>query len=434
MKLSHIKNSTFNLLGQLVPLAAGLVTMPIIIRGLGPERFSLLTLVWAALGYFTLFDLGFGRATTKLLAELLARSNREKIGSLYWSSMAALAALSFAGAALLGLGAPLIIAHLNGVPPEFTKEVRSSIYILIFAIPVMTLTANARGVMEAQGKFLAINVLQLVVGTGSYVAPLFLLASGPALLNVVIALTLLRAFSLAVHLYFNFKTLPEIKAFPQVNLTQVNELWHFGGWLTISNIVGPILFYFDRFVLGLLLPIKIVGYYTTPVEVVTKLWIIPSSLVRVLFPEFARDLQSSPNQARSLYWRSSKLLAIAMAVPCLILGVWAHFILLTWLGPDFAEKASRPLQILSAGVYINSLAWIPYTLLQSLGRTKLIAMIHTAEIPIYAVIFWFWVHGYGIEGAAWAWAARALLDLGAMFTFARRELNLNLKAKNGDVP
>ena len=54
----------------------------------------------------------------------------------------------------------------------------------------------------------------------------------------------------------------------------VRELLSFGSWVTISNIVGPLMIYFDRFVIGALLTMTAVAYYTTPFDVVTRFTII----------------------------------------------------------------------------------------------------------------------------------------------------------------
>ena len=43
--------------------------MPILVDGLGTARFGVLTLAWAVIGYAQVFDLGIGRALTKLTAE-----------------------------------------------------------------------------------------------------------------------------------------------------------------------------------------------------------------------------------------------------------------------------------------------------------------------------------------------------------------------------
>ena len=60
----NTKNSFFakwgiiNLLGQGLIVIVGILAIPILINGLGTERFGILTLAWAVTGYFSIFDLG----------------------------------------------------------------------------------------------------------------------------------------------------------------------------------------------------------------------------------------------------------------------------------------------------------------------------------------------------------------------------------------
>lgn len=65
------RNTLINLIGQALPLLVAVVAMPLVVRGLGTERFGLLSLAWGVMGYFTVFNLGLGRATAKHMAEAL---------------------------------------------------------------------------------------------------------------------------------------------------------------------------------------------------------------------------------------------------------------------------------------------------------------------------------------------------------------------------
>src|SRR4051812_26259804 len=64
-----VVNAGWNLLGNLMPMLAGLVAVPFLVHQLGAERFGLLSLGWVLIGYFGLFDFGLGRALTKMVAE-----------------------------------------------------------------------------------------------------------------------------------------------------------------------------------------------------------------------------------------------------------------------------------------------------------------------------------------------------------------------------
>ena len=57
--------------------------------------------------------------------------------------------------------------------------------------------------------------------------------------------------------------------------------------MTVSNVLGPLMVTFDRFLIGSIISIAAVAYYSIPYEVVTKLWLISSALIGVLFPAFS---------------------------------------------------------------------------------------------------------------------------------------------------
>jgi O-antigen/teichoic acid export membrane protein len=71
------RNTVLNVLGQVVPVAVAVAAIPYVVGGLGVSRFGVLTLAWAALGYFGVMDLGLGRAATKFIAEALGRGEAE---------------------------------------------------------------------------------------------------------------------------------------------------------------------------------------------------------------------------------------------------------------------------------------------------------------------------------------------------------------------
>ena len=62
--MSLKRDTVYNLLGNGIPLLAAVGTIPYLLRVLGNEQFGLLTLLWALIGYFSLFDFGVGRALT----------------------------------------------------------------------------------------------------------------------------------------------------------------------------------------------------------------------------------------------------------------------------------------------------------------------------------------------------------------------------------
>ncbi len=63
--------------------------------------------------------------------------------------------------------------------------------------------------------------------------------------------------------------------------------------MTVTNVVGPVMVTMDRFLIGAMISITAVAYYTTPYEMVTKLWLIPAAMVGVMFPAFSTSLNKT---------------------------------------------------------------------------------------------------------------------------------------------
>ncbi|OEU50023.1 MAG: hypothetical protein BA861_00220 [Desulfobacterales bacterium S3730MH5] len=63
------RNSLLNLLGLCAQLGVAIFAIPLLIKGIGTDRFGVLTLAWVIIGYLSLFDVGLSCALTKLLAK-----------------------------------------------------------------------------------------------------------------------------------------------------------------------------------------------------------------------------------------------------------------------------------------------------------------------------------------------------------------------------
>jgi O-antigen/teichoic acid export membrane protein len=202
----------------------------------------------------------------------------------------------------------------------------------------------------------------------------------------------------------------------------VGPLLRFGSWMTITNIVGPLMVTLDRFVIGSLLSVGAVAYYATPYEVVTKFWLIPGSLLGVMFPAFSTSFVQDRSRTAQLYSRSVKYLLLTLFPLILLVVVLAEDGLRLWLGTEFARHSARVLQWLAVGVFVNCLAGAPFAAVQSAGRPDLTAKLHLIELPVYLIALFWLTKVHGIEGAAMAWTGRVTFDALVLFGLAKRFL------------
>src|SRR4029077_10279948 len=97
-----------------------------------------------------------------------------------------------------------------------------------------------------------------------------------------------------------------------------------------------------------------------------------------------------------LFVRAVKLIFLTLFPLTLLIVMFAREGLTLWLGADFASHSTQILQWLAAGVFLNSLALVPFTLVQGVGRPDVTAKLHLLELPIYMVVLWWLVRRWGI--------------------------------------
>ena len=118
-------------------------------------------------------------------------------------------------------------------------------------------------------------------------------------------------------------------------------LLRFGGWITVSNIVSPIMSHLDRFLVAALVSIAAVAYYVTPYSVVTNLLIVPVAISGVLFPAFVASFVQDRERTALLFARGIKYVILAMFPIALLIVAFARQGLDLWLGKEFAEHSFR---------------------------------------------------------------------------------------------
>lgn len=418
-------NTFYNFLGRILPLLVGIITIPILIRKLGLERYGFLTLAWSVIGYFGLFDLGVGRATTKFVAEYLALHKTEELPALIWTAILMLFGFGLLGGGLAFITTPLLVDRIFNISLNLHGETRQALHLLSASIPFVLTSAGACGVLEAQQRFGLINAIRIPASISNFLAPVVVSFFSISLYPVVASVVFTRLLGCLAFFYFCLESLPGMKR-PQLPLfLNVKKLLGFGGWLTVSNIVGPIMVYSDRFFIGALLTMEAVAYYVTPYDLVTKLWIIPGSLVPVLFPAFSTYAAEHQDKLTVLQHRAVKFTVLALTPVTVCVIILGGPFLTIWLGSDFAKASTPILQLLAVGVLINSAAWIPYSAIQAMGRPDLVAKLHLLELPIFLGLIWLSIIYLGLLGVALTWLLRAIATTAVVFWMSHRLMSVN---------
>lgn len=413
-----IRNSLWNLIGQSSPLIAAVLAIPLLIKGIGVERFGVLSLTWMVIGYFSLFDLGLGRALTKLVSEKLGTGQTEEIPEIVLTTLFLMSLLGIVGGVVIMQLADWIVASVLSVPQALQGEAANAFWLLAWSVPVVIVTTGLRGILEAYHRFDLVNLVRVPMGIMTFLGPLAVLPFSNRLDAMVLVLLFLRIILCLVHAILCERAVPGVLGRFSISRRYLRPLLGFGGWMTVTNIFGPLMVYLDRFVIAGSASMAAVAYYVIPYEMITKLLVVPSALVGVLFPAFSSSLAGDRRYAIDLFHKGVRWIFLALFPIVLLATIFASDVLRLWLSDEFSQRGTSVLQWLALGVFLNGLAQIPFTFIQGAGRPDFTAKMHFVELPFYLIALNACLQQWGIVGAAAAWALRAGLDAVALLAIS----------------
>lgn len=401
--MSLIKNGLWNIGGYIIPAIVTIPALGVMGRVLGAELFGVFTLALAVVGYASIFDAGLTRAVIREIA--IERNNEHNKLKIISSATVVILALSLMAATLLFLGSDNV-ATLLKISTNLHAQVSYAFRILSFSIPFFLITQIWLSILEGEEKFAILNVYKTITGTLLSLLPAVFILYKPTLEYAIAGLVIARLLCLIIA--FNLCLNEILKAKLSIDKATIKRLFMFGGWITVSNIISPILSYFDRFIVSNQLGAANVAFYTAPSEIIARLSIVPGAFARALFPRLS--YASSPKEQERTK-RLITLILFAISFPALLIGgVFSENIMTIWMGPSFSGTPGNVLAILLVGFLFNSLAQVPFASIQSRGFAKLTAFVHLIELIPYLLLLFYLIKQHGVIGAATAWSVRMFVD------------------------
>ena len=408
-------------------MIAAVAAVPFLMHQLGEERLGVLSLIWVVVGYFSFLDMGLGRAVTVAVASWRHQPERET---------AELHVLGTASVLLLATGALaaiLLVFSITvwGLPVKlssriFALEVELALVWMVPSLPLLLLSSVLRGHLEGVGAFRALNLVRIPTGILLMVGPCATSVFSPDLVFASFSICAVRLLQVLALMWLVAGEMQRsvtglgLQLLRSARFGWLKPLLVFGGWATVSNVVGPMIVYVDRFVIGMVMAATAVTAYAVPFDVVSRLPLLIAAFCSVLLPELARLSRGSglqPGSAHAVHRLVNRSSWLSVWVVIAIVGVAYLATPLTlrlWLGSSFAAQSSELTRILLVAFGVNAMAQIPFTALQAAGRVRPVALLHLAELLPYAAVLYVSVSAVGLVGAAYVCLARSVIDYSAL--------------------
>lgn len=418
------RNSLYNFATQMLVAITAFVSIPVIVHGLGEEAFGILTIMWMAVGYFSVLDLGVGQASVKFLAEQIVRGENEEANSTVWVSVGVAAILGIVLWILVLMLIPVLLGRFISISPALQVETYRSFYWIALAIPFVMVQGAFRAVPVAVQRFDLFNLMFGLMGLLQWGGSLLVVLVGRGLYEIALLTVAIRVMGTLAALWIAHILFPGLSMKKVTNIVQsAKKLMGFGGWLTVSQFVNPVSRYLDRAFVVSYQSLKVFTFYAVPFEALSRLQLMPLSLSATLFPAMSeREGVRGKGESSSLYMRSINFTILVMLPVGIILIVFSQTILRVWLGGNFSAQSNNVFKLLAAAAFVQAICYVPLTSLQAMGRPDMTAKYYVAEIPLYIGLCFLLIPSFGVDGAAWAYLIRMVVNTICFLWMAHRIL------------
>ncbi len=424
--MSIKKKFIYNFISSILPIIFGIFIIPILIKNIGIERFGMLTIAWMIIGYFGLLDMGLGRSLTQKVASRIGASNLNNLRFLIFIIILILFFIGILTASMIYFFSETLIVNIFNISSEYHDETIVGMVWLSLSIPFVLISTGLLGVLEGQQDFVKVAFVRAPLGILMMLFPLIIVQFTNSLQWILCSLFFVRLLvSVLLIILVSISTRTYVGN--KIDIKELTSIFKFGGWVFISNLISPIMVYFDRFYIASILSVSVVAYYTTPFDVLIKILVIPYALVSVMFSTFSTHW-SCNNDLVEKYFKKSLLAIIIVMFPIILIAyLFAFEAMSLWLGDSFAIQSYEILRVLSVGIFFNALGMIPFAFIQSIGKPDLTAKIHLIELPVYVLLIYVFIKQYGLIGAAYAWTFRTFLDTTILYYISMKKFKLKGK-------
>jgi O-antigen/teichoic acid export membrane protein len=424
-----VRRLSFNLVtqigGQIVPVLAAAVAVPVVYHHIGAAQFGLFTLALSALGLLSILDLGLGRATVRYVAQALAANDRDRANSVIMQSMAILGLFSLVLTLFVVLLLPAKAPQWMHVIGQNASDVRSVVYILGCSIPVIGITSVFRALLESHERFPLIGVIQSIFGGLTYGLPLIAALFVADVRVIVAAAVACRMATSIVFAIAAGKYWREALSRGFRGWFVLSDFAKFSGWTLVSNLVGNAVVYADRAIVATLFPLSVLAFYNVPLELLIRLMIVVNGAITVVFPRLSR-LSLDEAQLEKIHVLIVMAMGATLAIPLLCVSILTPILLNLWLGVQFRAQSTELVRILLIGLFFLSINAFGLASLYARGVSRVVALMHCLEAPVYLAALWYAGRLHGLNGIALVWSARMAVEF-VCFTWMHAVFSKNVR-------
>ena len=127
------------------------------------------------------------------------------------------------------------------IPTELQSETLIAFYLLAASVLIVISSTGLRGILEAHQRFGLVNAVRIPLSLFTFLGPVVVLPFSNSLVLVVAVLVSARLVSWFAYMSLCVHVESDLRDSASINRGLVRPLISFGSWITVSNIVSPLM-------------------------------------------------------------------------------------------------------------------------------------------------------------------------------------------------
>lgn len=397
------KNIIANLAGRFWSILSNFAFIPLYIKYLGFESYSVISFTLMITGIMAVLD---GGLTATLSREFARKDNTEADKYRVFRSLeAGYLLVVFLCIAIIFLASGYIGQHWISVKSFTPDQIALFLKIMSFEIGFQFLFRFYMGGLLGLEKQVEANMYQIAWGLFRNGLVLIAIYLYPSLQTFflwqtisTIIFTLLIKFALQNKISSDSRFAFSLKIEKDV----IQKVGKFAGGMMLIALVSALNTQLDKITISKLLSLDNLGYYTLAVSISQGLIVIINPLITALLPRFTAHYSKDENaEAASLYEKFSLLISIIVFSIMANIIFFAKELIWVWTGKMYiAEKTFQIVPLIALAYAMLAMQILPYNVAIAKGYTKLNNILGITSLFITIPGYLIFTKLYGTTGAA----------------------------------
>jgi len=398
-----IKNIIANFIGRFWSLLSAFLFIPLYIRYLGFESYSVISFTLVIAGIMAVLDAGL---TATLSREFARKDNSSE------DKLNVFKTLESSYFIIIGISIFIVFSlsgaianHWLNVKSYQPEQISLFLKIISFDIGFQLLLRFYIGGLLGLEKQVEANFYQVGWGmfrNGFVVVALLFYPS----LNVFFCWqtisTIIFTFLIKLALEYKLVGKYSFNFVFRVEQKILKRIWKFAGGMLLISLIAAINTQLDKLAISKFLSLDSLGYYTLAIAVAQVLIVLANPISTALLPRFT-SLYSEKRivDASILFQRITVFVSILVFALMANMSFFSKELIFIWTGDiSIAKRVATFLPIISFSMSMLSLALLPYTIAIANGYTKLNNVLGIVSLFVTLPGYWFATRIFGAIGAA----------------------------------